>query len=226
LELAYQPPGNDGRRGTLSLTQRTYENIRAGILRGQFPSGSVLSESTLVASLGVSKTPVRQALHLLLQEGLLTPGPRRQLLVCGISEGRREEILEVREALERIAVRKACEVMRIEDVDYLRLLLIRQKRAADAGAEDEFIELDEEFHLRIAAGADLPVVERMLGNLRGFVRVMRLGTERSRDHLHEVQSEHEAIADAIEHRDADAALAALETHLYRSDYAPPIGSQA
>jgi DNA-binding GntR family transcriptional regulator len=218
VELAYPPAKGAGRRGALSLTQRTYESIRAGILRGQFPSGSVLAESTLVASLGVSKTPVRQALHMLRQEGLLTPGPRRQLLVCGISEERREEILDVREALERMAARKACEMMRIEDVDYLRLLLIRQKRAAEAGAEDEFIELDEEFHLCIAAGADLPVVERMLGNLRGFVRVMRLGTERSRDHLYEVLAEHEAITDAIEQRDADAALAALDVHLHRSDY--------
>jgi Transcriptional regulators len=218
VELTDAPPSNDDRRGRLSLTQRTYEDIRAGILRGRFPSGSVLAEGTLAASLGVSKTPVRQALHLLRQEGLLSPGPRRQLIVAGVSEERREEILEVREALERIAVRKACQVMRIDEVDYLRLLLIRQKRAAEAGADDEFIELDEEFHLRIAAGADLPVVERMLGNLRGFVRVMRLGTDRNRSHLHQVLTEHEAIADAIERRDAAAALAALDLHLHRSDY--------
>ena len=179
----------------------------------------MLAEGTLAVSLGVSKTPVRQALQLLRQEGLLAPGPRRQLIVSGISNERRAEILEVREALERIAVGRACEVMSLEDVDYLRLLLIRQRRAADAVAEDDFIDLDEAFHLGIAASARLPVVERMLGNLRGFVRVMRLGTERSKGHLHQVLAEHEAIVDALERRDANAATTALETHLHRSNYA-------
>lgn len=203
----------------MNLTERTYEDVRAAILQGDLAAGSVLAEATIAASLGVSKTPVRQALQLLRQDGLLVPGPRRQLIVSGITSERREEILEVREALERIAVRHACEAISLEDVDYLRLILVRQKRAADAGAEDEFIDLDEAFHLGIAAGAHLPVVERMLGTLRGFVRVMRLGTERSGGHLHEVLAEHEAIVDALERRDRQAALAALDAHLQRSNYA-------
>ena len=221
MELADLVRRNDERRGSLNLTERTYEDIRAAILRGQFPAGSVLAEAVIAASLGVSKTPVRQALQLLRQEGLLVPGPRRQLIVSGISNERRAEIMEVREALERISVRKACEVTSLEDVDYLRLLLIRQKRAADAHAEDEFIDLDEAFHLGIAAGAHLPLVERMLGNLRGFVRVMRIGTERSSGHLHQVLAEHEAIVDALERRDADATLAALDAHLQRANYRTP-----
>jgi len=202
----------------MNLTERAYEDIRTAILRGEFPPGSVLAEASLAASFGVSKTPVRQALQLLRQEGLLTPGPRRQLIVSGVTPERREEILAVRAALERIAVRKACEVMTLDDVDYLRLLLIRQTRASAALAEDEFIDLDEAFHLGIAASARLPIVTRMLGNLRGFVRVMRLGTERNRGHLDLVVAEHDAIVDALERRNADAAVAALDAHLERSDY--------
>jgi len=207
------------RRGSLTLAERTYEDLRSGIIRGRFPAGSVLAEGTLAEALGVSKTPVRHALERLKQEGFLTPGPRRQLIVSKISDERRAEILEVREALERIAVRRACAVRTLDDIDYLRLLLIRQRRAADAHAEDEFIDLDEAFHLGIAAAAHLPLVERMLGNLRGFVRVIRLGTARSRDHLYTVLAEHEAIADAIEQQDADEAVGALEAHLARFSYA-------
>src|SRR2546421_625586 len=135
-----------------------------------------------------------------------------------ISPERRDEILEVREALERIAVRKACELRSLEDIDYLRLLLIRQRRAAHVLDEDEFIDLDEAFHLGIAAAAHLPIVERMLGNLRGFVRVLRLGTTRHRNHLEQVLAEHEAIVDPIERRDSPAALAALAAHLERFNY--------
>jgi DNA-binding GntR family transcriptional regulator len=201
-----------------TLTQRTYERMRAGIIGGLYPAGTVLGEGRLAEDLGVSKTPVRHALTRLRQEGFLVSGPRRQLVVADLSSERRAEIRDVRKALETIAVRTACTASSMDDVDYLRLLLIRQKRAADAHAEDDFIELDEELHLAIAAAAHLPVVERMLTTIRGFVRVMRLGTVRSRDHLYQVLVEHEAIVDAIEQRDSEAAVAALELHLERADY--------
>ena len=205
-------------RQASTLTQRTYEQMRARIIGGRYPAGTVLGEGRLAADLGVSKTPVRHALNRLRQEGFLVPGPRRQLVVADLSPERRAEIRDVRKALETIAVRTACEVASIDDVDYLRLLLIRQRRAADAHAEDDFIELDEELHLAIAAAAHLPVVERMLTTIKGFVRVMRLGTARSRDHLYNVLAEHEAIVDAIERRDSEAAVAALMLHLERADY--------
>ncbi len=201
-----------------TLTQQAYERLRAGILRGRYPAGTILGEGPLAVDLGVSKTPVRHALNRLRQEGFLSPGPRRQLVVADLSHERRAEIREVRKALETIAVERASAVAQIEDVDYLRLLLIRQRRAAEAHAEDDFIELDEELHLAIAATAHLVVVERMLTTIRGFVRVMRLGTERSRDHLFQVLAEHEAIVDAIERRDAAGAVAALAAHLDRADY--------
>jgi predicted signal transduction protein with EAL and GGDEF domain len=160
------------------LTERAHNHIRDGILRGDLPVGSVLAEGKIAEGLGHSRTPVRQALSLLLQEGLVEVGPRRQLLVRGFTAEHRLELLALREALESVAVRRACEVMTVDEIDYLRLLLMRQRRAADLGREDDFIERDEEFHLRIAEGARFPVLVRFLGQLRGFVRVMRLGTVR------------------------------------------------
>jgi DNA-binding GntR family transcriptional regulator len=108
--------------------------------------------------------------------------------------------------------------MTLDDIDHLRLLLIRQKRAADAAREDDFIDLDEEFHLRMAAGAGMSVVERLLRQLRGFVRVMHIGTTRQPGYLTHVLAEHTAIVDALEERDADRAASALRDHLERSDY--------
>jgi DNA-binding GntR family transcriptional regulator len=108
--------------------------------------------------------------------------------------------------------------MSIEEIDYLRLLLIQQKRAVDAGDEDRFIELDEQFHLHIAAAAGLPIVERFLSQLRGFVRVMRLGTTRPPGHLREVWAEHERIADLLEARRPAQAQRALREHLEHVDY--------
>lgn len=201
------------------LTERAYQYLRDGILRGQFPTGSVLAEAEIATALGSSRTPVRQALGLLLQEGLVEVGQRRQVIVRGFTPEHRAEILMLREALESVAVRRACEVMEIEDIDYLRLLLMRQRRAAKAGREDEFLDLDEEFHLRIAQGARLPILYGFLSQLRGFVRVARLRARRPASVLEQVVAEHEGIVDALERRDAERALEALVEHLYKSDYA-------
>ncbi len=201
------------------LTERAYQYLRDGILRGDFPTGSVLAEGKIARALGHSRTPVRQALGLLLQEGLVEVGPRRQVIVRGFTPEHRAEILMLREALEGVAVRRACEVMEEEDIDYLRLNLIRQRRAAQAGREDEFIDLDEEFHLRIAQGARLPILYGVLSQLRGFVRVARLGARRPPSVLEQVVREHEEITDYLERRDAEGALRSLVAHLYKSDYA-------
>jgi DNA-binding GntR family transcriptional regulator len=138
--------------------------------------------------------------------------------VRGFTPEHREELLVLREALESVSVQQACRVMSMDDVDYLRLLLMRQRRAAAERREDDFIELDEEFHLRIAEAARLPILVRFLDQLRGFVRVMRLGSARHPSHLPQVIEEHEAIVDALEDRDGDAALEALMHHLHKSDY--------
>jgi GntR family transcriptional regulator, rspAB operon transcriptional repressor len=207
--------------GSGRLTDRAYWHVRNGILSGDLPPGTVLAESELASSIGGSRTPVRQALGRLLQEGLIEIGPRRQSIVRGFTPDHREEMHLLREALEGVAVRRACEVMEVEEIDRLRLLIIQHRRAAAAGSNDEFLDLDERFHLTIAEGAHLPILHAFLGQLRGFVRVATLGATRPPRVLDEVVTEHERIVDAIEAHDATAALRALEEHLARSDYTAP-----
>ncbi|MHB8643871.1 MAG: GntR family transcriptional regulator [Gaiellaceae bacterium] len=197
------------------LTNRAYQHIRLAILQGRYAVGSAVTEGVIAAELGISKTPVRQALQMLGKEGLLEVGKRRQLIVRGFTPEHREEILEIREALENIAVRNACARMSVDEIDYLRIVVMRQRRAIEANDDDRFVELDEEFHLRIADGAGLAIVTRILGQLRGFVRVMRLGSTHVRDARAAID-EHEAIVEAIENRDAPAAAAALQRHLRNS----------
>ena len=209
---------NEPDNGRTSLGERAYDHVRSEILRGALPVGSVVAEGAVAGELGISKTPVRQALQTLRREGLLELGPRRQLIVRGFPAEHRREVLDVRVALESLSVRRACETMTIEQIDYLRLLLMQQKRAVDAGDEDSFIELDEQFHLHIAAAAGLSIVERFLSQLRGFVRVMRLGTTRPPGHLQEVYAEHERIADLLEARKPAQAAKALRDHLEHADY--------
>jgi DNA-binding GntR family transcriptional regulator len=208
-----------GSVGRGRLTDEAYHYVRDAIMRGEFPTGSVLPEVEIAQTLRISRTPVRQAFGLLLKEGLLEVGSRRQLIVRGFTPEHRKELLLLREALEGVAVRCACEVMTDDDVDYLRLLVIRQRRAARNGDDDAFLDLDEEFHLRIVEAARLPILHALLGQLRGFVRVARLDASRPTNVLEQVSAEHERIVDALDRRDVDAALAALVEHLHTSDYA-------
>jgi DNA-binding GntR family transcriptional regulator len=205
------------RRGR--LTDTAYQYLRGAILRGELPVGSKLAESEIGAELNISRTPVRQALGLLLTEGLVEVGARRQLIVRGFSEEHRREILLLREALEVTAVRHAAEVIELEEIDLLRLLLIRQRRAANDGREEDFIDLDEQFHLKLAEEARLPILYGFLSQLRGFVRLMRLGARRELSYMNEVVAEHEALVDALERHDPSAAAAALLHHLHHSHYA-------
>jgi DNA-binding GntR family transcriptional regulator len=204
--------------GAGRLSSEAYEQVRSQIVHHQLPPGTVLSEAALAASLGMSKTPIRHALLALQQEGLLELGPRRQLLVCGLPRARRQELREVREALEGLAITYACRDISDDDLDHLRTLLRRQQRAAEAGREDEFIELDEELHLTLASRAGLDLVPRLLRQLGGFVRLMQLNTRRDPGWMLRVVEEHEHIVDSVEARDEHAALAALSAHLRTSEY--------
>jgi DNA-binding GntR family transcriptional regulator len=210
--------GSTGTTARGDLSDRAYRELRDGILRGDLPPGTVLAETELAASLGGSRTPVRQALSRLRQEGLIEVGARRQSIVRGFTPEHRKEMTLLREALERLTVQRACEVMEIREIDELRLLLIRQRRAAAEGDEDHFLELDEQLHLRIAEGARFHIVHGFLLQLRGFVRVAHLGVSRPPNVLAEIVDEHERIVDALEARDARAAQRALSEHLHRSDY--------
>lgn len=206
-------PVGSGRLATLA-----YQHIRREILRQRLEAGAVLNEGSLANSLGMSKTPIRHALHALRQEGLLEAGPRRQLVVRNLSPVQRAELVAVREALEKIAVSHACRHMNDDDFDYLRTVLRRQRRFAEAGDEDAFVDCDEDMHIAIATRSGLQLVPQFLNQLRGFVRLMHMRARRDPGHLFQVLEEHVRLVDAIEARNEEDALAALAHHLHTSEY--------
>ncbi|MEA2246725.1 MAG: GntR family transcriptional regulator, rspAB operon transcriptional repressor [Solirubrobacteraceae bacterium] len=193
--------------------ERAYAAIRTAIVRGTLRAGTVLGEDELASALGISRTPVRSALQTLLTEHLVESGPRRQVIVRGVSPEERREVMLLREALERVGVAEACARMTIDEVDHLRLLLIRQRRAAAAEAVEDFIDLDDQFHIGIAESAGLPMLVRFLGQIRAISRIMGLRAVTREGRFGQVLDEHERIVAALEARDAGAALAAIDVHL-------------
>jgi DNA-binding GntR family transcriptional regulator len=139
-------------------------------------------------------------------------------MVRNLSAVQRAELVAVREALERVAVSHACEHMDNDDFDHLRTLLRRQRRFAEAGEQDEFVDCDEEMHLEIATRSGLELVPQFLNQLRGFVHLMQMKARRDPGHMFRVLEEHVRLVDAIEARNEREALAALAHHLHTSEY--------
>jgi DNA-binding GntR family transcriptional regulator len=207
--------------GSGRLAKLAYQHVRREILNHRLSAGTVLNEGSIGVSLGMSKTPVRHALQALRQEGLLEVGPRRQLVVRNLSPVQRDELVAVREALERIAVSQACRHLNDDDFDYLRTILRRQRRSAEAGEEDDFVDCDEEMHIAISERSGLHLVPQFLNQLRGFVRLMHMAARRDPGHMFRVLDEHLRLVDAIEARNQVEALAALSDHLHTAEYIIP-----
>lgn len=202
-------------------TLRVYNELRRRILHGQLAGGTLLNEIQTAEELQVSRTPVREALRELLNDGLLREGPRRQCVVAEGSPELAHEIGLMRVALESLALREAVRVHDTNSVDMLRLTMIRTHRALAAGDINEALDCDDEFHLRIAQTAQLPLIADTIHRLRGLTRLVGLTRGWTIDDLRQSATEHEAIIEAIESDDAEAAEKSLLAHLRRGYPEPP-----
>ena len=192
---------------------RAYNELRRRILHGELPAGALLSEVQAAEDLGVSRTPVREALRELLNDGLLEEGPRRQCVVAQSSPELDREVKLMRVALERLTVREAARVHEPHDLDLLRLTMIRANRALESDNVNEVLDLDDEFHLRIAQIAGLPLIADAVHRLRGLARLVALSRGWSTSELAKSLEEHDAILEAIDAHQPDAAERVLLIHL-------------
>lgn len=192
---------------------RLHAALRDEILSGEIAAGSPVDEVAVAKGHGVSRTPVREALRALRSEGLLVPGPRRQLCVVDVSPEHRHEISTVRSALEAAAARTAATTRTPGDVDSLRLMVMRQRRFARASDNSAFMEADEAFHRALASVAHMPTLDRLLEQLGAFVRLARVGEPTPKRHMMALVREHDALLDLLEDGDGEALAAALTTHI-------------
>jgi GntR family transcriptional regulator, rspAB operon transcriptional repressor len=188
--------------------------LRDDIVAGRWAQGAPLDEVALAETFGVSRTPVREALRRLQSEGLLVAGARRQLFVVDLSESHRREVALLRDALEGTAAAEACRLREPDDIDELRLAIIRQRRAATAGDAETFLGLDETFHRRLAAVARMPTLSMLLDQLGPFVRLARIAVPTDAGHMTDLIAEHEHLVDLLERQDADALRSALGSHIH------------
>jgi DNA-binding GntR family transcriptional regulator len=204
--------------GFSSTRQTAYEYVlgvlRRAILNGELSTGSRLVQAELAAMLDVSTTPVREALRDLATEGLVQFDPHRGAIVAELSADDVLDIYEIRMVLEPLAMRQA--VPNISEALIARLRKLHESMEADPQSFD-WVDRNRVFHMAVYETAASPRLATIIRNLQD-ASVMYIGASlQSQPSLRdEANHDHAAILDALEKKDADAAVEALEHHLRTS----------
>jgi DNA-binding GntR family transcriptional regulator len=202
-----------GRHDRRKVTDWVYEEVRQAIIDLRLKPGEPLREATMAEQLGVSKTPVREALARLEQEGLVETTSFKGAVVSGYSPQDLKEIYELRELLEGVAARTAAASASDETLDRLNALVAesRQRRADDD--LDGLAALLGEFDRAIYEQVDNVRIRALIENLTAHLtRIGRL-TEEIPGRVKASVEEHAAIVEAIAAHDVDGAERAMRAHI-------------
>ena len=189
----------------LPLRDVVFNTLRQAILKGELKPGERLMEIALAERLGVSRTPIREAMRKLELEGLVVMIPRRGAQVANITEKDLNDVLEVRIVLENMAIEKACKLMTQEQMDKLWEAAKEFERTMADGNLVRLAEADVAFHEIIYQASDNCRLIQVLNNLREQIyryRVEYLKEEETRNVL---VREHEELCQAIKERNVEKA---------------------
>lgn len=205
-------PSTGRGRNKMSLAEQAYMRLRTEILHCQLPPGTELSEAELATRFEMSKTPVREALVTLRQEGLVLTFPRRGYQVAPITFGDMNELFDLRIILEVGAVDLACQRISDEQVARLGELARITYDPAEEPTIDSFIAANREFHLAIARTADngrlYDLLQRQIMELERFFYI---GAQ-LRDVNSETSAEHGEIVAALGERNVERSRELMVRH--------------
>jgi DNA-binding GntR family transcriptional regulator len=194
-----------------SAADRAYEYVKARLLDGRFPGGTLLSENEIAHRLGVSRTPVRQAFVQLEAEELLELYPKRGALVVPISASEADDVLEARMLIEQHAVRRVTPGERL--LEELRAAIAEQEATIDDDAKG-FGFADRRFHLAIVEAAGNALLTRQYDQLRDrHQRIAATAVTSDPARWGRFIAEHREIVAALERGDSDAAAELMGAHL-------------
>ena len=197
----------------LPLRDVVFNTLRQAILRGELQPGERLMEIQLAQRLGVSRTPVREAIRKLDLEGLVLMIPRRGAEVAEITRQDLEDVLEVRAALEELAVKDACEHITDEQLQDLKKAANEFKRSLEGTDLVACAEADIHFHEIIYAATNNKRLVQMLNNLREQMYRYRMENLKDKRTYRTLVEEHDAIRRALKKHDKEKAGAAINVHI-------------
>lgn len=197
----------------LPLRDVVFNTLRQAILRGELKPGERLMEIQLANKLGVSRTPIREAIRKLELEGLVLMIPRKGAEVAEITEKNMRDVLEVRKALEELAVQLACEKITAEEIEEMKKAAEEFRMILKNKDITEIAEADVRFHDIIYMATDNQKLIHLLNKLREQMYRYRVEYLKNPDVHEQLTQEHEEIVYHIKRREKVEATAVTCQHI-------------
>ena len=200
-----------------SLKERAYGVLKELIFTGKLEPGNLYNESRLAESMGVSRTPVREALLELSREGMVTFMPGRGVKVQKITKEQVRDVYEIRKIIEGYVIKKITRQLTSSDLTKIRDIIVRQEKMSERKDRLAFIETDREMHFYLSAKLGNRQMDAVLFNLRDQIQRMGIkAVERDTRSLL-VIGEHKEILSALERKNEKEAYDKLMLHLCNSE---------
>lgn len=197
------------------LAEQIADRLRRDILRGKLPPGAPIKERDIADEMGVSRTPIRESIRVLAQEGLLELRPSRSPIVTVSDHVEVAEQTVVLIALEKLSARLACQNASDAELDNMGVLVETIAAHYDDGDPIDIFELDMAFHTAIAQASGNRSLSETHGTfLRRLWRARYLAALERRNGTR-IVDQHRDILNALRDRDENAAEAAIDDHLWR-----------
>lgn len=200
---------------SLSIAEAVFNTIEQDILDGNIKNGEILTELKLCELLNVSRTPVREALKRLKQEGMIVESGKGAIVV-GITQKDIDDIYKIRLKLEGLACAMCCDNLTDEAIKELRETIELQEFYISKGNTENLRNLDSEFHRKIYEYCGSRVLSAILCDLHRKVRLFRLRSVKNKERALEVIAEHRAILDAIANHDKQMAENLSTEHIIKA----------
>lgn len=197
-----------------SLGARVFHTIRENILAGKYQPNEELKEKTIGEELGVSRTPVREALRQLELEGLVSIIPNKGAYVVGITQKDMQDIYEIRGLLEGLCAKWAATNITKEQLDELEEIVFLADFHAQKGNAEQLVELDDKFHETLYAASNSKELGRVLSDFHHYLQRVRKVTLKDDARAKESNREHKLIVEALKQHDAVLSEKLAIGHIY------------
>ena len=196
-----------------TLGERVYEKLEEGILSRRYKPGDALVELNISSDLGVSRTPVREAIHMLEQKGLVETLPHRGAVVVGIDDKDLEDIYAIRMYVEGLAAKWAAGVITGVQLQALGEIVDLQEFYHIKNQSMKINELDSRFHEQIYIISGSRTLRHVLSELHHMIQWFREFSFRSEGRAVKAIEEHRQILDALEEHDGELAERLTVSHI-------------
>ena len=197
----------------LPLRDVVFNTLRKAILRGELKPGERLMEIQLANKLGVSRTPIREAIRKLELEGLVLMIPRKGAEVAQITEKNMQDVLEVRKALEELSVQLACERITPEQVEEMKMATEDFRKVLKSGDVTKIAEADVKFHDIIFAATNNQRLITLLNNLREQMYRFRVEYLKQKECYPQLLEEHDKLIALISGGEVEEACELMGCHI-------------